>query len=83
MDIEKLVAAHGGYVLNNKARVSINGVSTIVARAGEQGWELTEEGSLFVGSSASDVAEPETKPRKRKAEIVESVGIETSAVDVE
>lgn len=85
MDIEKLVADHGGYLLNNKARVTINGVLTIIARAGEQGWELTDEGTAFVASSASDVAilEPKVKPRERKVKIVELVGIETSAVEVE
>jgi hypothetical protein len=83
MDIEKLVADHGGYLLNNKARVTIDGVLTIIARAGEHDWELTDEGAAFVASSASDVAVPETKPRERKVKSVESAGIEVSEVEVE
>lgn len=83
MNIDDLVTRHGGYFLHNKGFVTVDGNWVTVAVVEGSEWVLTEEGAAFVGSSASDLAEPETKPRERKVKIVESVGVDTSAVDIE
>ena len=45
MTHEELVARYGGYVLNNKARVVVDGRNVVVARILNGEWALTAEGA--------------------------------------
>lgn len=43
--VESLVAKLGGYTLNNKARVTVDGKSIVVGRMGPDGYVMTPEGA--------------------------------------
>lgn len=43
--VESLVEKLGGYTLNNKARVTVDGKSIVVGRMGPDGYVMTPEGA--------------------------------------
>lgn len=60
MTHEDLIARYNGYVLNNKARVVVEGRNIVVARAVGDRWELTDEGRAL--ANVIDVAAVEVPP---------------------
>lgn len=75
----ELMERLGGEILNNKIRVYIEGEIVIVARLEDQDWVLTDRGVLLTNEhsnlAAAEAAEPATKARKTKTQLVESVEV--------
>ncbi|MBP8292206.1 MAG: hypothetical protein KAX65_05500 [Caldilineaceae bacterium] len=55
LTVEYLVEKLGGYTLNNKARVTIDGRTITIGRMGPAGYELTPEGAELANLEARTI----------------------------
>lgn len=71
MDVYALVAAMGGEIVRNRARVRVGGEIVVVGEMEDGALTLNEAGRRLVNQATSEVVEPK-KPRKPRAAAVES-----------
>jgi hydrogenase maturation factor len=81
MDVYSLLAAMGGEIVRNRARVRVGDQIVVVGEVADGQLVLNEEGRRLVNQATSEVVEVK-KTRKPRAATVESPVVASDAVEV-